>query len=83
MQVVREKLLCHAVVGRQYEKEVIMTSDVTCQFVSPAVDISSQQVCFYVEKVCVVCARVYVSTLHNNTQNNQLYCVKGAYVIQT
>ncbi|XP_056622256.1 hydrocephalus-inducing protein homolog isoform X2 [Triplophysa dalaica] len=49
-KVVREKLVCHAVVGRQYEKEVIMTADVTCQFVSPTVDISSQQVSFYVVK---------------------------------
>lgn len=75
LQVVREKLVCHAVVGRQYEKEVIMTADVTCQFVSPAVDISSQQVSFYVEKVCVHVS--LLSTLHNNIHNNLLCCVKG------
>ncbi len=51
LQVVTEKLVCHAVVGRQYVRECIMTADVTCQFVSPAVDISSQQINFYVEKV--------------------------------
>uniref|UniRef100_A0A671PC01 Uncharacterized protein n=1 Tax=Sinocyclocheilus anshuiensis TaxID=1608454 RepID=A0A671PC01_9TELE len=49
-KVVTEKLLCYAVVGRQYVRECIMTADVTCQFVSPAVDISSQQINFYVEK---------------------------------
>nr|XP_055030475.1 hydrocephalus-inducing protein homolog [Misgurnus anguillicaudatus] len=49
-KVVMEKLVCHAVVGRQYVREVIMTVDVTCQFVSPAVDISSHQINFYVEK---------------------------------
>lgn len=65
MQVVREKLVCHAVVGRQYEKEVIMTADVRCQFVSPAVDISSQQVSFYVEKVCVcLCVHACFSTIN-------------------
>lgn len=52
MQVVTEKLVCYAVVGRQYVRECIITTDVTCQFVSPAVDISSKQISFYVEKVC-------------------------------
>lgn len=52
LQVVTEKLVCYAVVGRQYVRECIITTDVTCQFVSPAVDISSQQINFYVEKVC-------------------------------
>lgn len=51
MQVVMEKLVCYAVVGRQYVRECIITTDVTCQFVSPAVDISSKQISFYVEKV--------------------------------
>ncbi|XP_051727085.1 hydrocephalus-inducing protein homolog [Ctenopharyngodon idella] len=49
-KVVTEKLVCYAVVGRQYVRECIITTDVTCQFVSPAVDISSQQINFYVEK---------------------------------
>uniref|UniRef100_A0A8C1VWI8 Hydin adenylate kinase-like domain-containing protein n=1 Tax=Cyprinus carpio TaxID=7962 RepID=A0A8C1VWI8_CYPCA len=49
-KMVTEKLLCYAVVGRQYVRECIMSADVTCQFVSPAVDISSQQINFYVEK---------------------------------
>ncbi|XP_067276661.1 hydrocephalus-inducing protein homolog isoform X2 [Pseudorasbora parva] len=49
-KVVKEKLVCYAVVGRQYVRECIITTDVTCQFVSPAVDISSQQINFYVEK---------------------------------
>ncbi|XP_073706753.1 hydrocephalus-inducing protein homolog [Garra rufa] len=49
-KVVTEKLVCYAVVGRQYVRECIMTADITCQFVSPAVDISSQQINFYVKK---------------------------------
>nr|AAI55117.1 Si:ch211-245p7.3 protein [Danio rerio] len=49
-RVVTEKLVCYAVIGRQYVRECIITADVTCQFVSPAVEISSQQLNFYVEK---------------------------------
>ncbi|XP_051512768.1 hydrocephalus-inducing protein homolog [Myxocyprinus asiaticus] len=49
-KMVREKLVCHAIVGRHYGRECIMTVDITCQFVTPGVDISSQQINFYVEK---------------------------------
>ncbi|CAM4581517.1 unnamed protein product [Leuciscus chuanchicus] len=49
-KVVTEKLVCYAVVGRQYVRECIITTNVTCQFVSPAVDISSKQISFNVEK---------------------------------
>ncbi|XP_076848184.1 hydrocephalus-inducing protein homolog isoform X3 [Brachyhypopomus gauderio] len=50
-KVVREKLVCHAIVGHQRGKDRIMTVDVTCQFIAPVLDISSQQLNFYVEKV--------------------------------
>eukprot|EP00063_Salmo_salar_P029727 XP_014004562.1 PREDICTED: hydrocephalus-inducing protein homolog isoform X1 [Salmo salar] len=49
-KVVRERLVCHAILGHQSGKERIMTVDVTCRFVSPILDISSQQLSFYVEK---------------------------------
>uniref|UniRef100_A0A4W4HAH7 Hydin adenylate kinase-like domain-containing protein n=1 Tax=Electrophorus electricus TaxID=8005 RepID=A0A4W4HAH7_ELEEL len=50
-KVVRERLVCHAIVGHQSGKERIMTVDVTCRFISPVLEISSQQLNFYVEKV--------------------------------
>ncbi|KAL0967855.1 hypothetical protein UPYG_G00258380 [Umbra pygmaea] len=49
-KVVGERLVCHAIIGRQSGKEHIMMVDVSCQFVSPVLDISSQQLSFYVEK---------------------------------
>ncbi|KAI1889973.1 hypothetical protein AGOR_G00168420 [Albula goreensis] len=49
-KVVQERLVCHAILGQQSGKERIITADITCQFVSPVLDISSQQLSFYVEK---------------------------------
>ncbi|KAL6479129.1 hypothetical protein MHYP_G00125620 [Metynnis hypsauchen] len=50
-KVVRERLVCHAVVGHQTAKERIMTVDITCHFITPVLDMSSQQLNFCVEKV--------------------------------
>ncbi|KAG7333195.1 hypothetical protein KOW79_003330 [Hemibagrus wyckioides] len=50
-KVVRERLLCHAIVGNQNGKEHIMTVDITCQFIAPVLNISPQQLNFCVEKV--------------------------------
>ncbi|XP_072551301.1 hydrocephalus-inducing protein homolog [Salminus brasiliensis] len=50
-KVVRERLVCHAIVGHQTAKERIMTVDVSCQFIAPVLDMSSEQLNFYVEKV--------------------------------
>ncbi|XP_015224105.2 hydrocephalus-inducing protein homolog isoform X3 [Lepisosteus oculatus] len=49
-KVVREKLICQAIIGKQSGKERIMTVDVTCEFIAPVLDISSKQLSFYVEK---------------------------------
>lgn len=50
-QVVRERLVCHGIVGHQGCKEHIMSVDVTCRFVAPMLSISSKQLNFYMEKV--------------------------------
>ncbi|NWI85348.1 HYDIN protein, partial [Pitta sordida] len=49
-QEVKERLLCHAIVGREKTKRKIMQVDVTCKFVSPVVQISSRAIVFRVEK---------------------------------
>ncbi|KAJ8272065.1 hypothetical protein COCON_G00109240 [Conger conger] len=50
-KVVQERLVCQAIVGQQCGKERIMAVDVRCHFVSPVLDLSPQELSFYVEKV--------------------------------
>ncbi|KAL5021171.1 hypothetical protein ScPMuIL_000326 [Solemya velum] len=47
---VREKLLCHAIIGRQGGKELIMKVDASADFVSPLLDFSTKSVYFRVDK---------------------------------
>ncbi|XP_055648224.1 hydrocephalus-inducing protein homolog [Falco peregrinus] len=50
-QVVKEQLLCHAVVGSKAGKAPIMQMDVTCEFVDPVLQVSSREITFWVEKL--------------------------------
>ncbi|KAM8982871.1 hydrocephalus-inducing protein homolog isoform 2-T2 [Ara ararauna] len=49
-QVVKEKLLCHAIVGNEGVKNLIMQVDVTCEFIAPALQICTREITFRVEK---------------------------------
>ncbi|KAM9269036.1 LOW QUALITY PROTEIN: hydrocephalus-inducing protein homolog [Cariama cristata] len=49
-QVVKERLLCYAVMGNKAGKAQIMQVDVTCEFVAPVLQISSREIAFRVEK---------------------------------
>ncbi|CAM9160725.1 unnamed protein product [Bubo scandiacus] len=49
-QVVKERLLCHAVVGSKAGKAPIMQVDVTCEFIAPVLQMSSREITFRVEK---------------------------------
>ncbi|NXG68880.1 HYDIN protein, partial [Baryphthengus martii] len=49
-QVVKERLLCHAIVGSTTGKVKIMQVDVTCQFIAPVLQVSSREITFRVEK---------------------------------
>ncbi|NWH50429.1 HYDIN protein, partial [Fregata magnificens] len=49
-QVVKERLLCHAIVGSKAGKAQIMQVDVTCEFIAPILQVSSREVTFRVEK---------------------------------
>ncbi|XP_074783220.1 hydrocephalus-inducing protein homolog isoform X2 [Athene noctua] len=49
-QVVRERLLCHAVVGSKAGKALLMEVDVTCEFIAPVLQMSSREITFRVEK---------------------------------
>ncbi|XP_069510876.1 hydrocephalus-inducing protein homolog [Ambystoma mexicanum] len=50
-KVVRERLICHAIIGKQSGKERIMSVDITCKFIAPLLDLSAKQLSFYVEKL--------------------------------
>ncbi|CAM9161005.1 unnamed protein product [Bubo scandiacus] len=49
-QVVKERLLCHTVVGSKAGKAPIMQVDVTCEFIAPVLQMSSREITFRVEK---------------------------------
>ncbi|XP_051916753.1 hydrocephalus-inducing protein homolog isoform X2 [Hippocampus zosterae] len=50
-KVVRETLVCCGIVGHQGIKEHIFSVEVTCQFVTPILSMSSQKLNFYIEKL--------------------------------
>ncbi|XP_074864560.1 hydrocephalus-inducing protein homolog isoform X2 [Carettochelys insculpta] len=49
-KVVKERLVCHAIIGKQSGKERIMKVDVTCEFIAPILHLSSKEITFRVEK---------------------------------
>uniref|UniRef100_A0A672UG67 HYDIN axonemal central pair apparatus protein n=1 Tax=Strigops habroptila TaxID=2489341 RepID=A0A672UG67_STRHB len=49
-QVVKERLLCHAVVGNTAGKTLIMQTDVMCEFIAPILQMSTREITFRVEK---------------------------------
>ncbi|XP_024138466.1 hydrocephalus-inducing protein homolog isoform X3 [Oryzias melastigma] len=50
-QVVRERLVCHGIIGRQGSQETIMTVDLSCRFVAPILSISAKKLDFFIKKV--------------------------------
>uniref|UniRef100_A0A670KA82 HYDIN axonemal central pair apparatus protein n=1 Tax=Podarcis muralis TaxID=64176 RepID=A0A670KA82_PODMU len=50
VQVVKERLLCHAIIGKQSGKELIMKVDVICEFIAPILHIFPKEITFQVEK---------------------------------
>ncbi|KAG8437289.1 hypothetical protein GDO86_008117 [Hymenochirus boettgeri] len=49
-QVVKERLVGQAIIGKQTGKETIMTVDVICEFIAPVLNLSSKMLHFYIEK---------------------------------
>ncbi|XP_075181569.1 hydrocephalus-inducing protein homolog [Anomaloglossus baeobatrachus] len=49
-KMVKERLLGHAIIGKQSGKERIMAAEVTCEFITPVLHLSKPSLHFYVEK---------------------------------
>ena len=50
-KVVKERMLCHAIIGKASGKEKIMKTDISIEFISPLLEFSTKQVMFRVDKV--------------------------------
>lgn len=64
-QLVKERLLGQAIIGKQSGKEKIMSVDVICKFIAPLLDLSTKKLHFYVEKV-TLCLLSLLSLLFNH-----------------
>ncbi|XP_029465095.1 hydrocephalus-inducing protein homolog [Rhinatrema bivittatum] len=49
-KVVKETLLCHALIGKSSTRELIMKVDVTCEFIAPLLQLSAKELKFSVKK---------------------------------
>ncbi|XP_058530078.1 hydrocephalus-inducing protein homolog isoform X1 [Ochotona princeps] len=49
-RMVREKLVCHAVIGTQKGKSLVMTVTIICEFVAPVIQLSTKQLVYRLEK---------------------------------
>jgi len=50
-QLVKERLLCHAIIGRTGGKELVKRVKIVCEFINPLLQFSTQSICFNVCKV--------------------------------
>lgn len=53
--MVKEKLVCHAIIGAQRERNLVMTVDVICEFIAPLIELSTKKLVYRLEKVSVQC----------------------------
>ncbi|XP_074055255.1 hydrocephalus-inducing protein homolog isoform X3 [Macrotis lagotis] len=49
-KVVKERLVCYAIIGGNLRKTQIMTIDVLCEFISPIIELSTKQIIYHLEK---------------------------------
>ena len=50
-KVVKERMVCHAIIGKSSGKEKIMKTEINIEFISPLLEFSTKQVMFRVDKV--------------------------------
>lgn len=51
VQKVKEKLVCHAIVGAQKGKSLLMSVNIICEFIAPLIQLSTRQLIYRLEKV--------------------------------
>ncbi|XP_016051807.1 PREDICTED: hydrocephalus-inducing protein homolog [Miniopterus natalensis] len=49
-RLVKEKLVCHALIGAQRERSLVMTVDIICEFIAPLIQLSTKQLLYRLEK---------------------------------
>ncbi|XP_049719569.1 hydrocephalus-inducing protein homolog isoform X3 [Elephas maximus indicus] len=49
-RIVKEKLVCHAIIGAQKRKSLVMTVNVICEFIAPLIQLSTKQLIYRLEK---------------------------------
>ncbi|XP_070307131.1 hydrocephalus-inducing protein homolog isoform X1 [Odocoileus virginianus] len=49
-RVVKEKLVCHTIIGMQKGKSLVMTVNIICEFVAPFIQLSTKQLIYRLEK---------------------------------
>ncbi|XP_070253950.1 hydrocephalus-inducing protein homolog isoform X4 [Myotis yumanensis] len=49
-RMVKEKLVCQAIIGAQRERSLVMTVDVMCEFIAPLIQLSTKKLVYRLEK---------------------------------
>ncbi|XP_044902281.1 hydrocephalus-inducing protein homolog isoform X9 [Felis catus] len=49
-RIVKEKLVCHAIIGAQKGKSLLMTVNIICEFIAPLIQLSTKQLIYRLEK---------------------------------
>uniref|UniRef100_A0A4X2JPP9 HYDIN axonemal central pair apparatus protein n=1 Tax=Vombatus ursinus TaxID=29139 RepID=A0A4X2JPP9_VOMUR len=49
-KVVKERLVCYAIIGGNVRKTQIMTVNVVCEFIAPIIQLSTKQIIYHLEK---------------------------------
>ncbi|CAD5117498.1 DgyrCDS6267 [Dimorphilus gyrociliatus] len=49
-KTIKEKLLCHAIIGKRGGKELILKSNIICEFIAPLVKFSTDRIEFRIDK---------------------------------
>ncbi|XP_037671838.1 hydrocephalus-inducing protein homolog isoform X3 [Choloepus didactylus] len=49
-RVVKEKLVCHAIIGAQKGKSLVMAVNIICEFIEPLIQLSTKQLIYRLEK---------------------------------
>ncbi|XP_015443273.1 hydrocephalus-inducing protein homolog isoform X1 [Pteropus alecto] len=49
-RIVKEKLVCHAIIGTQRVKSLVMNVNIICEFIAPLIQLSTKQLIYRLEK---------------------------------